>query len=191
MITNGNGIRECIDITGAWSAGEVARANGKFGIEEVIIRHASASPWRWVKSFASCVGSLSCKTVPALDQLALGHSQVSQLRNVEFQTCWGGEVELESRTSVWSAGPGGSSDWCGGSIGSELCRQIVSIVPDICFWLTGRTAGISDLSRSWIGSGNGSGVAWWAYTGPPAHAAEFSGLRPQVVFHAAAHKHGR
>ena len=101
----------------------------KLDIQEAIIAMPSAP----AKRIGEIVGllrpaRLPCKTVPSLDQLALGQVRVSQLRNVEIQDLLGREkVELETENIrlalqdrvVLVTG-------AGGSIGSELCRQIAT-----------------------------------------------------------------
>ena len=58
----------------------------KLGVKEAIIAMPSA-PAKRIGEIVRLVRSvnLSCKTVPSLDQLALGQVRVSQLRNVEIQ----------------------------------------------------------------------------------------------------------
>ena len=173
---------------------KLLEANGKFGIEEVIIAMPSASPWR-VGEILRILrrARLPCKTVPALDQLALGQVKVSQLRNVEFQDLLGREkVELESENIrlvlqdrvVLVTG-------AGGSIGSELCRQIVSYRPRHLLLVDRSEPQVFQIEQELIGSGNGQRVV--PLVGDildlPRMRQIFSSLRPQVVFHAAAHKH--
>ena len=125
--------------------------NGKFGIEEVIIAMPSAPPRRVSELIQLLrLAHLPCKTVPSLDQLALGQVRVSQLRNVEFQDLLGREkVELDPENIrlilqdrvVLVTG-------AGGSIGSELCRQIASYHPSDCCWLNGPNPRPSKLNRN-------------------------------------------
>ena len=102
---------------------------GKLHIQEAIIAMPSATAKR-VGEIVRLLRAvnLPCKTVPSLDQLALGQVRVSQLRNVEIQDLLGREkVELETENIrlalqdrvVLVTG-------AGGSIGSELSRQIAT-----------------------------------------------------------------
>src|SRR5690348_313258 len=65
---------------------ELLDGTSRLGIEEVIIAMPSASPRR-VGEIVHILreAHLQCRTVPSLDQLALGQVKVSRLRNVEFQ----------------------------------------------------------------------------------------------------------
>jgi len=112
---------------------KLAEEKEKLNIEEAIIAMPSA-PAKRVGEIVRLLreARVPCKTVPSLDQLALGQVKVSQLRNVEVQDLLGRErVELETENIrqvlqdrvVLVTG-------AGGSIGSELCRQIASYHPE-------------------------------------------------------------
>src|SRR4030095_13354939 len=98
-------------------------------LEEVIIAMPSA-PARRVGEIVKLLqkAHLRFETVPSMDQLATGKVKVSQLRSVEIQDLLGREpVKVETKNIqtilqnkvVMVTG-------AGGSIGSELCRQISS-----------------------------------------------------------------
>jgi FlaA1/EpsC-like NDP-sugar epimerase len=168
--------------------------NGKFGIEEAIIAMPSAPPRR-VGELLRILreARLPCKTVPSLDQLALGQVKVSQLRNVEFQDLLGREkVELEAENIglvlrdrvVLVTG-------AGGSIGSELCRQIVSYHPK-CLLLVERSEPQAfQIEQELIGLGHGNRIVplMGDILDLPRMRQIFASFHPEVVFHAAAHKH--
>ena len=105
----------------------------KLDIQDAIIAMPSA-PAKRVGEIVRLLRQtrIQCKTIPSLDQLALGQVRVSQLRNVEVQDLLGRErVELETENIrlvlqdrvVLVTG-------AGGSIGSELCRQIAACQPE-------------------------------------------------------------
>jgi len=173
---------------------ELLEVNGEFGIEEVIIAMPSAAPRR-VGELLRILrqAHLPCRTVPSLDQLASGQVKVSQLRNVEFQDLLGREkVELETENIrlalqervVLVTG-------AGGSIGSELCRQIVSYRPSVVLLVERSEPQAFQTEQELIGSGHGQRIV--PLVGDIMDLARmrqiFSTFRPQVVFHAAAHKH--
>jgi FlaA1/EpsC-like NDP-sugar epimerase len=168
--------------------------NGKFGIEEVIIAMPSAPPRR-VGELLRILrrARLPCKTVPSLDQLALGQVRVTQLRNVEVQDLLGREkVELEPENIrlilenrvVLVTG-------AGGSIGSELCRQIASYGPRQLLLLERAEPQAFQIEQELLGAGHGLLIV--PLVGDildlPRMRQIFSTFRPEVVFHAAAHKH--
>lgn len=71
------------------------------------------------------------ETVPSLDQMATGKVRLTQLRPVEIQDLLGRDpVELEvDQISVLIRGKTVMVSGAGGSIGSELCRQIAECGP--------------------------------------------------------------
>jgi FlaA1/EpsC-like NDP-sugar epimerase len=136
---------------------------------------------------------VQCKTVPSLDQLALGQVRVSQLRNVEVQDLLGREkVELETENIrlalhdkvVLVTG-------AGGSIGSELCRQIATYSPARLLLVDRSEPQVFQIQQELIGLGHGERITpLVADILDLARMEEiFSRFHPGVVFHAAAHKH--
>jgi len=168
--------------------------NGRFGIEEVIIAMPSA-PARRVGELVRMLrqARLPCKTVPSLDQLALGQVRVSQLRNVEVQDLLGRdhvELEIESIRQflqdrvVLVTG-------AGGSIGSELCRQIATCRPRHLLLLDRSEPQSFQIEQELIASGHGQRIVPLVadILDLPRMRQIFASFHPQVVFHAAAHKH--
>jgi len=169
-------------------------SNGKFGIEEVIIAMPSASAKR-IGEIVRILreARLPCKTVPSLDQLALGQVKVSQLRNVEVQDLLGRErVELETfNIRNVLLGKVVMVTGAGGSIGSELCRQIVSYHPKLLVLLERSEPSLFQIEQELIGLGHGVRVIPLVgdILDRPRMKHIFSMFQPQVIFHAAAHKH--
>ena len=167
---------------------------GRADVEEVIIAMPSA-PAKRVGELVRLVrqAHLKCRTVPSLDQLALGQVKVSQLREVEIQDLLGRErVELQTEglrqvlqdRVVLVTG-------AGGSIGSELCRQIVTCHPARLLLLDRAEPQVFQIEQELIGLGHGPRIVpVVADILDLARMEElFASWRPQVVFHAAAHKH--
>ncbi|MEO7318425.1 MAG: polysaccharide biosynthesis protein, partial [Chthoniobacteraceae bacterium] len=104
----------------------------KFQIDEIIIAMPSA-PAKRIREIVDIVrgAGLACRTVPSLGQLATGRVSVSTLRPVEIADLLGREpVEIESAAvQEIIAGRCVMVTGAGGSIGSELCRQILSFGP--------------------------------------------------------------
>jgi FlaA1/EpsC-like NDP-sugar epimerase len=136
---------------------------------------------------------LPCKTVPSLDQLALGQVRVSQLRNVEIQDLLGREkVELSTESIrlalqdrvVLVTG-------AGGSIGSELCRQIATYRCKHLLLLDRSEPNVFQIEQELIRLEHGERII--PLVGDILNRARmmeiFAKYRPEVVFHAAAHKH--
>jgi FlaA1/EpsC-like NDP-sugar epimerase len=166
----------------------------KLDIQEAIIAMPSA-PARRIGEIVGLLrqARLPCKTVPSLDQLALGQVRVSQLRNVEIQDLLGREkVELETENIrlalqdrvVLVTG-------AGGSIGSELCRQIATYHCKHLLLLDRSEPNLFQIEQELIRLEHGQMII--PLIGDIQDRARmkeiFARFRPEVVFHAAAHKH--
>ena len=166
----------------------------RLDIREAIIAMPSAPPKRIgeIVRLLRQTG-LQFKTVPSLDQLALGQVRVSQLRNVEVQDLLGREkVELETRSIrlalqdrvILVTG-------AAGSIGSELCRQIATYHPRRLLLMDRAEPNVFQIEQELIGLGHSLRIMpLVADIQDQARLRDIFGhFRPEVVFHAAAHKH--
>ena len=166
----------------------------KLNIEQAIIAMPSASARRR-GDIVRLLGDahLPCRTIPSVDQLALGQVKVSQLRNVEVQDLLGRErVELDPEDIrhamqdriVMVTG-------AGGSIGSELCRQLAACHPQRLLLLDRSEPALFQIEQELCSLGHRGRVL--ALAGDIVDQARmqeiFDEFRPQVVFHTAAHKH--
>src|SRR5205085_10031177 len=100
----------------------------KLELDEVVIAMPSASPKRTneILPLVNQAG-LPCRTVPSLDQLASGHVAVTNLRPLDIHDLLGRapvEIGDESLHAI-IRGRTVMVTGAGGSIGSELCRQIL------------------------------------------------------------------
>ena len=169
-------------------------AVGRLGIQEAIIAMPSA-PAKRIGEIVRLLRTvnLPCKTLPSLDQLALGQVRVSQLRNVEIQDLLGREkVELESESIrlallhrvVLLTG-------AGGSIGSELCRQIATYDCRRILLVDRSEPNLFQIEQELIRLGHARKVI--PLVGDILDRERmreiFARFRPDLVFHAAAHKH--
>jgi FlaA1/EpsC-like NDP-sugar epimerase len=166
----------------------------KLDIREAIIAMPSA-PAKRVGEIVRILRQtrIQCKTIPSLDQLALGQVRVSQLRNVEVQDLLGRErVELETENIrlvlqdrvVLVTG-------AGGSIGSELCRQIATYHPGKLLLLDRSEPNVFQIEQELIGLGHAQRIVPLIgdILDRDRMGEIFSSFHPQVIFHAAAHKH--
>lgn len=136
---------------------------------------------------------IPCKTVPSLDQLALGQVRVTQLRQVQIEDLLGrAKVELsidnirgilQDKTVLVTG--------AGGSIGSELCRQILLYHPAHLILLDRSEPNLFQIEQELIALGHGSRMicAVADINNSFRLGQILSAHRPSVVFHAAAHKH--
>ncbi|MCP5523558.1 MAG: polysaccharide biosynthesis protein [Verrucomicrobiales bacterium] len=163
-------------------------------IEEAIIAMPSATAKRVGEVVRILQAAhLKFQTVPSLDQLASGKVRVSQLRPVEIQDLLGRDpVKLETENIrqilqnkvVMVTG-------AGGSIGSELCRQIAGFNPSQLLLLDQSEVQLFPIEQELIETGH------WGVVLPligdildrDRMRYIFERFKPGVLFHAAAHKH--
>ncbi|MDQ6859634.1 MAG: polysaccharide biosynthesis protein [Verrucomicrobiota bacterium] len=172
----------------------IAELKEKLQLDELIIADPSASPKR-VRDVVKLAreSRLPCRTVPSMDQLATGQCSVTNLRPIAIQDLLGRdpvEVEgelvrevIEGRTVLVTG--------AGGSIGSELCRQIMSYDPAALVFLDRSEPQLFVIEQEL--RARNEGVALTSIVADIARPNRMRNIfrcyRPQVVFHAAAHKH--
>jgi FlaA1/EpsC-like NDP-sugar epimerase len=104
----------------------------QYNVEEVIICMPSASRQVIRDIFFQCQkANVKCRTVPGVYQLINKTVRIEQVRNIDVEDIMGREpvsVDLK-RMSEYITGKHIMITGAGGSIGSELCRQIKHIRP--------------------------------------------------------------
>ena len=131
--------------------------------------------------------------IPAIEDLASGRAKVSNIRPVEVEDLLGREsVALDSNVIrglveskvVMVTG-------AGGSIGNELCRQIARLNPQRLLMVEQSEVSLFQIEQEMNEMGTGAiAVPLVANILDGVRMQDiFSRLQPQVVFHAAAHKH--
>ena len=132
-------------------------------------------------------------TVPSYEDLVSGNVTVSQLRRVELDDLLGrNPVTLDSAgLSGWLHDRVVLVTGAGGSIGSELCRQILKFAPERLVALETNELALYNLEQE---LDTRSGVTKLAYViGDVKNARRVDEIlarhRPSAVFHAAAYKH--
>src|SRR5256884_2071584 len=163
-------------------------------LEEVIIAMPSATARR-VAEIVGTLQKLQIKfsTVPSIYELTTGQAKVSQLRSVEAQDLLGREQVrvatddvqhlLRDRVVMVTG--------AGGSIGSELCRQIASYSPRSLLLVEQSEVQLFQIEQELIDSGCGKLLVPLLANVQDASRLEhiFQQYEPDSVFHAAAHKH--
>lgn len=163
-------------------------------IDEVIIAMPNATGRR-VREIVSLLNQLRLRfeIVPSYEQLATGRVRVSQIRAVEIQDLLGREPinlqtdrirELVTNKIVVVTG-------AGGSIGSELCRQIAIFAPQQLLLIERSEYLLFQIEQELIALGLASGIVPLVadIMDPERMAGIFQRFSPAIVFHAAAHKH--
>ncbi len=136
---------------------------------------------------------LSVLTVPSLEDVLSGKVAVSQVRRVELEDLLGRDpVELDDGgLSGWLGGQVVLVSGAGGSIGSELVRQMVRFQPRLLVLLEHSEFLLYQIEQEFRTRFHGTAIA--CVVGDVKDLAMldrvFGRYRPGVVFHAAAYKH--
>lgn len=172
----------------------VADQAGRLGVAHAIIAmpNASAAQRRRAAELAGAAG-LAVLTVPAMADVLSGKVSVSQVRKVELEDLLGRDpIQLDDeglhrlltgrRVLVTGAG---------GSIGSELCRQIAHYAPARLVFLEQSEFALYRIEQEFVSVFPEIGIACVVgdVKDEASLAAAFAAHRPEVVFHAAAYKH--
>ncbi|AWB96152.1 polysaccharide biosynthesis protein [Agromyces badenianii] len=158
----------------------------------VAIASADASFLRRVNDEGERLG-LHVKVLPRLDEILSGEKQPSDLRDISIEDLIGRHPVDTDVGSIagYLAGKRVLVTGAGGSIGSELCRQIVQYGPAELIMLDRDETGLQMAQLGTAGHGllDTRDVVLADIRDVPALQAVFEERRPEVVFHAAALKH--
>ena len=165
----------------------------RYGVAEVIIAMPTA-PGAVVRTVTEACreSGIPSRIVPGVFELLGGQLNVSRLRKVEIADLLRREqVEAHPGTGIYLAQKRVLVTGGGGSIGSELCRQIAIANPALLVIVGHGENSIFDVQMQLREHFPAIPVqAVIADIRDPARlAACFRTARPQIVFHAAAHKH--
>jgi len=162
--------------------------------DEVLIAVPSATGSQMRRFVEICnQAKVNFRTVPALKDIIAGQVAVSQLREVSLEDLLGREPvqidldavrrEIIGRTVLVTG--------AAGSIGSELCRQILEYGPARLICLDQSETGLFFLRLGLIQHKNGSQVVFRVADVCDSErvAALLSEFSPEIIFHAAAYKH--
>jgi FlaA1/EpsC-like NDP-sugar epimerase len=173
---------------------DIPRLVDLFGIDVILLAVPSASAHQMQRLVELCeAAGRPFRTVPQTKELMAGRVAVNQLRAVSIEDLLG----RDPVTLDWEAIECGLAgrvvlvSGAGGSIGSELCRQLARCAPRQLILLDHSEYNLyrietelldgpepPPLSRHLIDVTNAAALAWL-----------FARQRPDVVFHAAAYKH--
>ncbi|MBK7864873.1 MAG: polysaccharide biosynthesis protein [Archangiaceae bacterium] len=163
-------------------------------VDEIIIAIPSATGRDMRRIIDLCKpGGTSIRTMPGIDQLIDGKVNISQLRSVDIEDLLGREpVTLDQRALAAALeGRVVMVTGAGGSIGSELCRQICRFKPSQLLLVERSENALFEVHREL--SARFPGIALnpcIADIGDRRRMEQiFERHRPAMVLHAAAHKH--
>jgi FlaA1/EpsC-like NDP-sugar epimerase len=163
-------------------------------LKRVILAMPNANPSRVreVTRLASEIGVTS-DTVPALDQIVSGSVKISQVRPVDISDLLRRpQVKLDTQgISVLIQGKIVMVTGSGGSIGSELCRQIIRYSPRQIILIEQSEVQLFKIEQELIAAGCGNLVVPVIadVSSKDRMIFVFSKYRPEIIFHAAAYKH--
>lgn len=172
---------------------DIPRLVEEYGIQEIVIAIPSA-PGEVIREIVDICETTPAKLhiLPSVYEMLEGPI-MNQIRELQVEDLLDREtVELDlasmagylrNRTVLITG--------AGGSIGSELCRQVIRFTPSRLLLLDQSENGIYDIHRELSRSEEGVELCPLIVNVRDQASVEhvFSVYRPQVVFHAAAHKH--
>jgi FlaA1/EpsC-like NDP-sugar epimerase len=179
------------------STAQIPAIAKKLGVQEAIICIANASSKELRRIIELCTkAGLKTRIVPGLFELLDERVKVTRVRDVNIDDLLGRSVfQLDKHLDEVSAVYKGKRilvSGAGGSIGSELCRQLATLGPSEIVLLDKDENSIFEIDNDLKAS---------VSKGPIIHPviasimnadrmrALFLQYRPEIVFHAAAHKH--
>ena len=172
----------------------ILEKNHALDLEQIIIAMPTA-PAKRIGEIVKLLqkSHLKFSIVPAMDQLATGQLKVSQIRPVEIQDLLGREpveIETESIREIL-ANRRIMVTGAGGSIGSELCRQIAAFDPERLLLVDQSEVQLFAIEQELISLGYGGSIVPLIadILDEPRMSAILLEHQPAVLFHAAAHKH--
>jgi FlaA1/EpsC-like NDP-sugar epimerase len=169
---------------------DVARIAAAHQVLTVIVAMPSASSSARRRAVELVVGAgLKALTVPALSDVLSGRVTAAEVRQVELEDLLGREQVLLDDAGLKEQLTGKSIlvTGAGGSIGSELCRQIIRFAPAKLVFLEQSEFALYSIEQEFAGQ------PVCCVVGDVKDAARleavFTEHKPDVVFHAAAYKH--
>jgi FlaA1/EpsC-like NDP-sugar epimerase/lipopolysaccharide/colanic/teichoic acid biosynthesis glycosyltransferase len=168
----------------------------KYKVDEVIISMATASRTTLSRTLAKCRrANVQAKIIPSLQEIITGQVQISQFRETKVEEVLGREsvevLDFENLAGSAYRGKRILVTGAGGSIGSEAVRQLLRLKPAAIAVLDKDENSIYELQQELL-------LRKSPVTIEPLIAnvrdidrlrSIFFSFRPQIVIHAAAHKH--
>jgi FlaA1/EpsC-like NDP-sugar epimerase/lipopolysaccharide/colanic/teichoic acid biosynthesis glycosyltransferase len=186
-------------IAGARVVGNGASLAGiarQFRVEEVVISMATANRQTLMRILGQCRDAgVPAKIIPSLQEILDGRVRISELREVQIEDLLGRRSvslpEVDDGARQTYAGKRILVTGASGSIGSELVRQLIALKPAKLLMLDQDENGIYELEQQ-VAARLPHALVESEITDIKQRGRIteiFQGFRPEIVFHAAAHKH--
>ena len=173
---------------------ELARWSRRLGAHSAIIAMPSATQQERRRAMDICAAAgVRVFTVPSLDDVMAGRVSAAQIRPIEIEDLLGREpVQIDNPgLTSFLAGQVIMVTGAGGSIGSELCRQIAAYRPSLLVFLEANEFALYQIQEEFAEFFRN--VPLVAMIGDVKNRARVEQVldqyRPSVIFHAAAYKH--
>jgi len=173
---------------------DLARLAGELNIDQIVlaIDHAKSKELRRILDICRAI-PVKAQIVPSLNEIAHGRVSINRIRDVEIEDLLGREpVELDDKNlHDFLTGKTVMVTGAGGSIGSELVRQITDFNPKLLVLVERTEFALFQIERELVK--NFPEIKFVPLLADIIDAARmreiFGEYKPAVVFHAAAHKH--
>ncbi len=176
------------------SVDDIKEISKREAVDEIIIAISAASAMEMRRVVGACEATgLPCKTVPGVGELIEGKVSVRSIRRVRYEDLLGRrQVQLNLKqiggylTDKRVMVTGGV-----GSIGSELCRQIIRFTPKKLIIVDINESGLYDMEMDFKSKLADTEIVPVLCPIQDRHVMSriFERENPDVVFHAAAYKH--
>jgi FlaA1/EpsC-like NDP-sugar epimerase len=173
---------------------QVGKVAQRLGVTQAVIAMPSATHQQRKRAVDLCKDAgLSVMTVPALADIVAGNVSISALRPIELDDLLGRDpVHLdEAGLHRFLDGKTVLVTGAGGSIGSELCRQIARFAPTRIVLFDSSELALYTIEQEFRDRSIGADIVAVIGDAKDSRRVEevFTRFRPGVVFHAAAYKH--
>ena len=166
----------------------------ELNLDEVILAMPTADPARTRAVVAQCRRlNIPVRTIPTLHHVVNGHLHLDRIKPVEFEDLLCREsVEMETPlSSGWIAGRRVLVTGAGGTIGCELARQVWACHPKSLILVDRSEPALFKIEQELREDGAGSEMQAIVADVGDTHRLDtiFAQQKPDLIFHAAAHKH--
>ncbi|MBW2708658.1 MAG: polysaccharide biosynthesis protein [Deltaproteobacteria bacterium] len=176
------------------SVDEIKKISEREAVDEIIIAISAASAMEMRRVVSACEATgLPCKTLPGVGELIEGKVSVGLIRKIRYEDLLGRrQVELNlKQIGGYLTGKRVMVTGGVGSIGSELCRQIVRFTPKKLIVVDINESGLYDMEMDFKSKLPDTEIVPVLCPIQDRHVMlrTFERENPEVVFHAAAYKH--